>query len=123
MTRSMVSPPRPELCHPRRLTTLRTRPKPCHSMPNALPSQAQTSHPRASYTEQPTPVAQSTLAEHPTLVAQPVFAAQPTPVAQLLPWPSLLPWHSKQPRSAQDYLNHSDQPSSRGHFHHVSLRI
>jgi hypothetical protein len=41
----------------------------------------------------------------------------------LLPRPSLLLWHSKQPRSAQDYLNHSDHPSSLGYFHHVSPRI
>ncbi|KAM1758894.1 hypothetical protein TB2_007785 [Malus domestica] len=37
--------------------------------------------------------------------------------------PSPLSWFPKQPKSVQDYLNHPDQSSSWGHFHHISRRI
>ncbi|KAM2483261.1 hypothetical protein ACFX1W_040913 [Malus domestica] len=55
--------------------------------------------------------------------------------SSLLPWPSqlqsssplsrpsLFSWLSKQPKSAQDYLNYPDLPSSRGHSHHIFSRI
>ncbi|KAM2526600.1 hypothetical protein TB1_023963 [Malus domestica] len=62
--------PKPKLCHPRP-TTPNPRPKPCHFKPNALPSQAKTSHTRAPHAEQP------------TLVGQPALVGQLVPAAQL----------------------------------------
>ena len=45
------------------------------------------------------------------------------PPSSLLTWPTLLPWPFKQPKSAQDHLNHPNLPSSRGHSHHISSQI
>ncbi|KAM1739746.1 hypothetical protein ACFX11_015415 [Malus domestica] len=68
---------------------------------NALPSQAQTSHPCASHSEQPAPIEQPTLVAQPALTAHPAPAEQPALVAQTAldeqPTPVVQPVPAEQP--------------------------
>ena len=94
--------------------------------PNALSSRAQASHRRVPHAKQFTPVTQPAPVRQPTLVAQPAPTEQPTAVAQ--PAPAEQPTLVAHPtlvafQATQDYLNHLDLPSSRGHSHHISSRI
>ncbi|KAM1869853.1 hypothetical protein ACFX14_046068 [Malus domestica] len=134
----MVHSPQPKPCHP---SLHVSEPKPCHPclhaselkprirMHHALSSLLTTSSPLSLPSLLPTssPLPWFSLLSWPSMLptSSPLQwssllpSSNPLSRPSLLSWPNLLLWLSKQPKSAQDYLNHPNLSSSRRHSHHI----